>query len=199
MREHAADLGDFLTIDARGKALPGYLEQLATALTAERESIEVELRRLSEGVAHIAEIVSAQQSLAGVDAVIEPVRIADVVEDALRMAGVADQPGLTVIRDLADVGLVSLDRHRFLLILVNLITNAVYAMGDNADRPRQLRSAGRVDGRANGVDHGGRQRRRDRSREPDPDLRARLHHPCGRPRLRLAQLGAGRHRRWAGR
>jgi signal transduction histidine kinase len=26
-----------------------------------------------------------------------------------------------------------------LLILVNLITNAVYAMGDNADRPRQLR------------------------------------------------------------
>ena len=139
MREHNADLGDFLTVDARGKTLPGYLDQLASALTGERESIEVELRRLSDGIAHIAEIVSAQQSLAGVHAVIEPVRIADVVEDALRMAGVADQPGLTVIRDVADVGLVSLDRHRFLLILVNLINNAVYAMGDNVDRPRQLR------------------------------------------------------------
>src|SRR5579859_3015008 len=138
MRAHDADLGDFLTTDARGKTLPGYLDQLATALTAERESIEVELRRLSDGVAHIAEIVSAQQSLAGVDAVIEPVTIADVVEDALRMAGVADQPGLTVTRDFADVGLLSLDRHRVLLILVNLINNAVYAVGDNVDRPRRL-------------------------------------------------------------
>jgi signal transduction histidine kinase len=139
IREHDADLGEFLTVDARGKTLPGYLDQLASVLTAERESIDAELRRLSDGVAHIAEIVSAQQSLAGVHAVLEPVMIADVVEDALRMAGVADQAGLTVIRDVADVGLVSLDRHRFLLILVNLINNAVYAMGDNVDRPRQLK------------------------------------------------------------
>jgi signal transduction histidine kinase len=137
--EHDADLGDFLTIDARGKTLPGYLDQLASALTDERESIGVELRRLSDGIAHIAEIVSAQQSLAGVHSVIEPVSIADLVEDALRMAGVTDQPGVTVIRDVDDVGALSLDRHRFLLILVNLINNAVYAMGDNVDRPRQLR------------------------------------------------------------
>jgi signal transduction histidine kinase len=139
MHEHDDDLGEFLTTDTRGKTLPGYLDQMASALTGERESIEVELRRLSDGIAHIAEIVSAQQSLAGVHSVIEPVSIADVVEDALRMAGVTDQPGLTVIREVADVGALSLDRHRFLLILVNLINNAVYAMGDNVDRPRQLR------------------------------------------------------------
>jgi two-component system, NtrC family, sensor kinase len=139
MHEHHADLGDFLTVDARGKTLPGYLDQLASALTAERESIDSDLKRLSDGVAHITEIVSAEQSLAGVHAVIEPVKIADVVQDALRMAGVTGQPGLTVILDVADVGVVSLDRHRFLLILVNLLTNAVDAMGDNLDRPRQLR------------------------------------------------------------
>ena len=138
MGEHADDLGDFLTTDPKGKALPGYLAKLAAALTAERESIEAELRRLSEGIAHIAEIVSAQQSLTGADGVIEPVNLADVVDDALRMAGVDDQPGLTVIRDVADVGLVALDRHRLLLILVNLITNAAYATGGNVDRPGQL-------------------------------------------------------------
>jgi signal transduction histidine kinase len=138
MRDHAGDLGDFLTTDARGKALPGYLAELAAALAVERESIEAELRRLSEGVAHISDIVSAQQSLAGLNSVIEPVRITDVVEDALRMAGVAEQVGITVTRDLEDVDLVPLDRHRVLLILVNLITNATYAMRDNVDRPPRL-------------------------------------------------------------
>jgi signal transduction histidine kinase len=138
MRDHADDLGDFLTTDARGKALPGYLAELATALAAERESIEDDLHRLRDGVAHISEIVTAQQSLAGANAVIEPVRITDVVEDALRIAGAADQFGLMVDRDVADAGLVLLDRHRVLLILVNLITNATYAMRVNTDRSPQL-------------------------------------------------------------
>jgi signal transduction histidine kinase len=138
MDEHVGDLGDFVTTDPRGQALPGYLAKLATALTAERESIEEELHRLSEGIAHIAEIVSAQQSLTGADELIERVNLIDVVEDALRMADVDNQPGLTVTRDVADVGAVALDRHRLLLILVNLISNAAHATGDNAGRPRRL-------------------------------------------------------------
>jgi len=138
MSAHAGDLGDFLTTDPRGQALPGYLAELAAALASERENIEVEVRRLSDGIAHIAEIVSAQQSLTGIDGVIEVVNVVDVVEDALRMAGVEGQPGLVVIRDVSDVGMVALDRHRLLLILVNLITNAAYATGDNVGRPRQL-------------------------------------------------------------
>jgi methyl-accepting chemotaxis protein len=71
MNEHQADLGDFLTNDGRGKALPGYLDKLAVALAAERETIDEELLRLMNGVAHIKEIVSAQQSLAGISSVIE--------------------------------------------------------------------------------------------------------------------------------
>jgi PAS domain S-box-containing protein len=136
--EHAVDLGDFLTTDPKGKALPGYLAKLASALTAERESIEVELRRLSEGIAHIAEIVSAQQSLTGVDAPTVEVNLVEVVDDALRMAGVATQLGLRVTRNVAEVGPVVLDRHRLLLILVNLITNATFAMGDQAGWAGQL-------------------------------------------------------------
>ena len=127
MHEHEADLGDFLTTDTRGKALPGYLDKLAAALAAERESIDEELQRLTNGVDHIKEIVSAQQSLAGVSRVIESVNINDVVDDALRMAGVQTENDLTVVRDSADAPLVSLDRHRVLLILLNLITNATHA------------------------------------------------------------------------
>jgi len=53
-----------------------------------------------------------------------------------------------VIRDVADVGLVALDRHRLLLILVNLIANAAYAMGSNLDRAGRLTVRAEVDGAA---------------------------------------------------
>jgi len=138
LREHAADLGNFLTIDARGKELPGYLEKLAAALAIERESLEEELLRLTNGVAHIKEIVSAQQSLAGVSGVLESVRVSDVTEDALRMSGVLRDDRVTVIRHFPDDPLLSLDRHRVLLVLLNLIGNSMHAMKRNVDRPRQL-------------------------------------------------------------
>ena len=137
MNEHADDLGGFLTTDARGKALTGYLDKLAATLAIEQESIDSELLRLTDGVAHIKEIVAAQQSLAGVSGVIESVRVSDLFEDALRMAGI-DQDEVTVVRDLHADQALALDRHRVVLILLNLISNAMYAMKSNAGRPRVL-------------------------------------------------------------
>ena len=138
MHEHADDLGDFLTVDARGRALPGYLDKLSMTLATERASIDEELVRLTGGVAHIKEIVNAQQSLAHVSGVIEQVNVNDLVEDALRMAGVLADDDVTIVRDLPAAQLVPLDRHRALLILLNLIRNAADAMANNMDRPRQL-------------------------------------------------------------
>ena len=137
MNEHADDLGGFLTTDARGKALPGYLDKLAATLAIEQESIDAELLRLTDSVAHIKEIVAAQQSLAGVSGLIESVRVSDLFEDALRMAGI-DQDEVTVVRDLHADHALALDRHRVVLILLNLISNAMYAMKSNAGRPRVL-------------------------------------------------------------
>jgi signal transduction histidine kinase len=133
LTEHADDLGGFLTTDARGRQLPGYLDTLAATLATEREGIDEELQRLTDGVAHIKEIVSAQQSLAGVCIVREQVNIEDLLEDALRMAGLLGQPAVSVTRDFGDAGVVSLDRHRVLSILVNLMSNAAHAMKDNRD------------------------------------------------------------------
>ena len=138
MDEHAGDLGEFLTADAQGRELPGYLSQLASTLAAERESLQEELARLTNGVAHIKEIVAAQQSLAGVSGVIESVNINELMEDALRMAGVVGADEMTVVQDVPDAGLVSLDRHRVLLVLLNLISNATHAMTGNANVPRHL-------------------------------------------------------------
>jgi PAS domain S-box-containing protein len=138
LHEHADDLGDFLTSDARGKALPGYLDKLAATLRTEGEGIEAELQRLINGVTHIKEIVAAQQSLVGVSGVLESVRISDVVHEALQMAGVLGDDRVRVELEFADDPLVSLDKHRVLLVLLNLIGNAMHAMKGELGRQPQL-------------------------------------------------------------
>jgi signal transduction histidine kinase len=66
------------------------------------------------------------------------VRISDLIEDALRMAGTLDGHQVNVIREVADDPLLSLDKHRVLLILLNLISNATQAMNTNSVRARRL-------------------------------------------------------------
>ncbi len=139
MNEHAADLGDFLTRDEKGKLLPEYLNKLAEALTAEQASILEELGQLTKSVDHIKDIVATQQSYAGASHLVEPIQIRDLVDDALRMnAGALMRHDVTVIKEIAEVPVLLLDRHRVLQILVNLISNAKQAMDATTGRPHQM-------------------------------------------------------------
>jgi signal transduction histidine kinase len=127
--DHAAGLGAYLTSDPRGKLLPGYLRQLAQALAEERQGVLDELAALTKSVKHIKEIVATQQSYAGASSVVEEIQIRDLIEDALRIdtGGLADHQ-VQVVKEFADVPTLMLDKHRVLLILVNLVSNARHAM-----------------------------------------------------------------------
>jgi signal transduction histidine kinase len=139
MNEHAEDLGDFISHDDKGKLLPGYLNQLVDALAIEQQSMTEELGQLSKSVDHIKEIVAAQQSYAGPSSLAETVQVKDLIEDALRMnAGIIAAHRITVVRNLADTPLLQLDKHRVLLILINLIKNASRAMGDRLEPAPQI-------------------------------------------------------------
>ena len=127
--DHAHDLGDYLTSDRRGRMLPAYLQQLAQALEEERRGIVEELAALTRNVKHIKEIVSTQQAYAGASSVVESVQIRELVEDALRIdTGTLTGRDVEVLRDFEPVPELMLDKHRVLLILVNLIGNARHAM-----------------------------------------------------------------------
>lgn len=135
MNEHVNDLSDFLTRDHKGKMLPGYLLKLAEVVTAEQQGIIEELGRLTKGVDHIKTIVAAQQSYAVAVSVVETVPVPELIDDALRMsAGSLARQEVTVVKEIADLPLLSLDRHRVLLILVNLISNAKQALDGVVDR-----------------------------------------------------------------
>jgi NO-binding membrane sensor protein with MHYT domain len=139
MNEHAADLGDFLSRDEKGKTLPGYLNKLVATLAAEKQSIAQELDSLTRSIDHIKDIVATQQSYSGSTSILEPVQISELMEDALRMntASIARHQ-ITVLKDFADMPLLLLDRHLVLQILVNLICNAKHAMDAVPDRSHQI-------------------------------------------------------------
>jgi signal transduction histidine kinase len=129
LEDHAEHIGEYLTQDPRGKLLPGYLAQLVLALAEERRSIADELGVLTKSVKHIKEIVATQQSYAGASSIVESVQLSDLIEDALRIdAGAVPGQEVLVQRRFSPVPALMLDKHRMLLILVNLISNARHAM-----------------------------------------------------------------------
>ncbi|WP_372239201.1 sensor histidine kinase [Pseudomonas sp. 7SR1] len=148
MNEHIDDLGDFLTRDQKGKLLPEYLIRLADVVTVEQQGIIEELGQLTKGIDHIKTIVAAQQSYAVAVSIVETVPVSQLIDDALRMsAGSRSRQEVAVVKEIADLPLLSLDRHRVLLILVNLISNARQALGGVLDRkPCITFSAGLTEG-----------------------------------------------------
>jgi two-component system NtrC family sensor kinase len=139
MNEHAAELGDFLTHDEKGRTLPGYLNKLVATLAAEKQSIAEELNSMTRSIDHIKEIVATQQSYSGATSLVQSVQIKELMEDALRMnAASIARHRITVIKEFADVPALMLDKHLVLQILVNLIGNAKHAMDVVPDRSHQL-------------------------------------------------------------
>ncbi|MES2944065.1 MAG: DAHL domain-containing protein [Pseudomonadota bacterium] len=139
MNERMADLGNFLTLDAKGKILPAYLGGLSQTLAREQQGLSEELEHLAKSVAHIKDVVARQQSYAGGSNIVEPVQVCDLVEDALRMNGDSlARHQVTVVKEFAQVPVVLLDRAQMLQILVNLISNAKNAMEDVAGELHQI-------------------------------------------------------------
>ena len=139
INQHTADLGDFISHDAKGKLLPTYLNQLVEAIAAEQQGIVEELANLAKSVGHIKEIVATQQSYAGASSMVEPVRLTDLLEDALRIhAEALGRQRISVIKTFAATPPLLLDKHRLLLILVNLISNAKDALSAPANQSRTL-------------------------------------------------------------
>jgi len=134
-----ADLGQFLSSDPKGRQLPDYLRRLGKHLSSEQALMLNELGSLSKNIEHIKDIVSMQQAYARVSGVTESVSPADLVEDALRMnAGALARHDVQVVREYGDLPKVLVEKHKVLQVLVNLISNAKYAMADGKPPNKQL-------------------------------------------------------------
>ena len=139
LREHATDPVHFLTEDPKGQKIPGYLIALSEQVAAEQITVTEELGHLRKNIDHIKDIVAMQQSYASVSGVSETAAVSDLAEDALRMnASALARHGLSVVRAYEPGLMVTVERHKVLQILVNLIRNAKYACDDSGRTDKQV-------------------------------------------------------------
>ena len=132
LQEHESDLPTFLTSDPKGQLVPGFIIKLADNIDKELSLLQAEHEHLTRNVEHIKEIVAMQQTYARVSGSHEKLSIAALADDALQINSVGfGRNGVKVIRDYADVPLLTIDKHKVLQILVNLITNAKHALDES--------------------------------------------------------------------
>jgi signal transduction histidine kinase/HAMP domain-containing protein len=135
LSEHRGNLAEFLGNDDRGRMVEPYLATLADDLEKERASVIAELDHLRKNIDHIKDIVAMQQSYAKTSGVVEVISIPDLLEDAIRMnAGSLARHEVSLVRHYDARPVVTVDKHKVLQILVNVIRNAKYAC-DEAGRP----------------------------------------------------------------
>ncbi len=139
LREHRDELAAFLTDDPKGKVLPSYLETLADHFAVEQTEMLREMSNLSRNVEHVREIVSMQQSYAKMCGVVETLQVSELVEDSLRMnLGAFERHGILITREFTQAPPVTVDKHKVLQILINLMRNAKYALDEQAPAQKRL-------------------------------------------------------------
>ncbi len=138
--EHRDDLGAFVSTDRRGMKFPDLLSELALHLSNERDSYRDELASLVKNIAHVKDIVTMQQSLTRGGGMVELLSLQELVEDSL---GINDSAlmrhQVKVIRQFEDLPEFMSDRHKVLQILINLISNAKYAVTKANQESKELK------------------------------------------------------------
>lgn len=138
--QHSGNLGAYLTTDAKGQRIPGYLAQLGEQLERENANCLGELSGLRANVDHIKLIVSMQQSNAKSSGWQENLAPGELLEQALSAvnATALERHRIRVVKRYENLSPMLFDKHQVLQILVNFINNAKQAMVDCPTEDRTL-------------------------------------------------------------
>ncbi len=139
LKEHEGDLGDFLTNDQKGQKIPLYLESLSEHLIGEQQGLLEMIDSLTGHVQHITEIISIQQSFHKTAALTEVVSVDELIEEAvaINVAGL-NRHDVNLRRQYQQLPTVVLDRHKLLQIVINLISNAKYAVSASKQENKHI-------------------------------------------------------------
>jgi PAS domain S-box-containing protein len=143
LRARQADLGAFLTRDPEGQRLVAYLGGVAEHLGVERDKLLGEVETLARSVDHLKEIVAVQQGYARAPGGTEETLTAGaLVGEALRMLGEGPAGASNPIaREVVDDVELTVEKHKVVQILINLLRNARQACAERPDARITLRVA----------------------------------------------------------
>ena len=139
LEENRARLGPFLTEDAKGRKIVPFLNQLGHHMRDEHQELRLLLDDVGRYTEHIGTIVKLQQGYARHSQVRQPVVLEELLDEAVRISEAAlARHGILVERVLEPLPPVKTERHKVLMILINLISNAKYAMDEMPEGRRRL-------------------------------------------------------------
>jgi signal transduction histidine kinase len=153
-KDHAADLGRYVTEDPRGKQVAAYVETLIQELEKHSAERDQRLERIENALFYVADILSLEQSY-GTDALRnkETVDLNRLLEDGLRLQkGSIQQRQIEVVKKLVDDPvLLRIDKAQLMHVILNLLRNSYEAIDQMNDASAQRRieiMTFREDGRA---------------------------------------------------
>ena len=132
--EENATTNGYLMNDSKGKLLPGFIRLSAETLEKTQEKLLGEFDNLRKHLAHVKTVVSMQQEYAGTRNILNDLKVASLVEDAIQIGeGSLHQSGVSVVKCFEKNIKASVEKHKVLQILINLIRNAKHACEDAAE------------------------------------------------------------------
>ncbi len=138
LRDNMNDIEAFITENPKGRRLMMYYLKLEEIFDLDIEESRKHLTRAMEKIDAIEGIISLQQVYAG-NYLTEELNITDIIQDAIVMQqeSIANQ-GIWIVKDFADVPLISIQRTKCMHILINLIRNAGDGMSSIARDDKRL-------------------------------------------------------------
>lgn len=138
IKDNMNNLDNFFNVDPRGKKLLEYMTNLVDYTRSENKELLEEATSLNKNTEHIKVIVAMQQTYAKKGGLQNEETLNELVDNALQINMAAlDRHQVTVEKDYAVLPNVLTDRNKVLQILINLMSNAKYAM-DKTDDPMKL-------------------------------------------------------------
>lgn len=135
----SGDFSRFLHEDPNGKTFRNYFKALLGAWRDEHQEIQTEMESLRKNIDHIKVVVAMQQSYARIGGAVEELDLHEVMEDAVQINSAGfERERIKLNRTYQTVSRFLADRHKLLQILVNLLSNAKYALENNAPDQREI-------------------------------------------------------------
>jgi len=123
--DHKNDLATFVTENQKGKHLAPYLIAAGRTLQSERDNLFDLSKSLMENITHMKSIVAMQQSYTQVSGLTETLSMGELIDDVIEMhASSLQKYGIKLVRQYDDIPEVTIDKHRLVQILINLLKNA---------------------------------------------------------------------------
>jgi NO-binding membrane sensor protein with MHYT domain/two-component sensor histidine kinase len=138
LNEHQHHLGEFITSDERGKHTLEFINELTATYNEEKQIVTAELNELNKNIQFIKDIISTQQTLSKKNVLDQLVRINELLNEAIAIAGLEFDNSIIIDKQYATIALFLIDKTKILQVFVNLLKNAKDALLESSNTEKKI-------------------------------------------------------------